>query len=374
MTSPSVARPVFASLFIGAALFGGACDSDSNPSRPELLGPLTCDLADEFLVSGGVGRDGIPTLENPEFISADPSIGNAYLNESDRVVGVVLDGEPLAVPLNILWYHEIVNLDRGSERIAVTYCPLTGSSMGFDRSSLGGDELGISGLLFMNNLIMYNRGDPESLFPQMIGEARCGAEPGRVIARYPVFEMTWRAWRELYPETKVITSDVNISRDYTTNPYGSFYESLANDAFLFPNMPRLDARRPAKERVLGLPPGDGDAGVAFPFGALEDAPSSWTVVPTSWRGSPVVVFWSDQFQGAGAFRPLHPGTGAALDFRVAADGGIEDAETGTKWSIAGVGIEGPLAGTSLEPVAEAYVAFWGAWAAFHPSTELWEGP
>jgi hypothetical protein len=43
------------------------------------------------------------------------------------------------------------------EQLAVTYCPLTGSSIVFDRASVDGDEFGVSGFLWQNNLIMYNR-------------------------------------------------------------------------------------------------------------------------------------------------------------------------------------------------------------------------
>lgn len=366
-------RPLFVPVLVGALLQGVACTESTAPSGPIDDNPLACELPSEFIVDGGVGRGGIPTLQNPEFISAEPSIGNVYLKDGDRVVGVILGGVALAIPHNILWYHEIVNLDQGGEEIAITYCPLTGSSMGFDRSSIGGQELGVSGVLFMNNLIMFNRGDPESLWPQMLGEARCGASVGQKLARYPVFEMTWRAWKELYPETTVITSDVNISRDYTLYPYGPVYELPENDQFLFSNMPSLDTRRLAKERVLGLPPTpNGEPGIAFPFMALDEQVTSWTVVETTWDGDEVVILWSDQFQGAGAFLSRHPITGDPLQFMVT-DKGIEDTTTGTAWSIAGRGLEGPLVGEVLAPIAETYVAFWGAWAAFHPTTRLWEG-
>ena len=50
--------------------------------------------------------------------------------------------------------------------------------------------------------------------------------------------------------------------------------------------------------------------------------------------------------------------------------GIYDVETGSRWSVEGRAVEGALAGETLEPVEEAYVAFWGAWAAFFPDTGL----
>ena len=96
------------------------------PGEPRNL-PQTelpaCDLPREYLVSSPVGRNGIPSLHNPELVNAEPSPQNSYLASDDRILGVFLDGRPLAVPHNILWYHEIANFDRGAERIAVTYCP-----------------------------------------------------------------------------------------------------------------------------------------------------------------------------------------------------------------------------------------------------------
>lgn len=73
------------------------------------------------------------------------------------------------------------------------------------------------------------------------------------------------------------------------------------------------------------------------------------------------------------FRPFHPATGERLHFTTALLRGVVDTTTGTSWSITGEGLDGKLAGLRLEPVAEAYVAFWGAWAAFNPDTRLWKG-
>jgi len=327
----------------------------------------------EFFTDVGLGRGAIPTLQNPELIPGSPHPGNAYLLPTDRVFGFILAGEPIAVPHNILWYHEVVNLDRGGEQVAITYCPITGSGLGFDRRSIDGQELGVSGLLFKNNLIMFNRGEPESLWPQMLGEARCKAELGRQLDRFPIFEMTWQAWTDLYPQTLVITSDINISRNYTLNPYGD-YGSLTNNRFLFPAMPDLDERRPAKERVLGLPATDGgEPGIAYPFLALDGQVGSWVVEHTTWNGEDVVMLWADVQTGGGFFRPFHPLTGESLEFVSTSQDGIQDTTTGTRWSIAGEAIEGPLLGERLEPVLEAYVAYWGAWAAFYPDTRLWLG-
>ncbi|MFB6240203.1 MAG: DUF3179 domain-containing (seleno)protein, partial [Gemmatimonadota bacterium] len=49
---------------------------------------------------------------------------------------------------------------------------------------------------------------------------------------------------------------------------------------------------------------------------------------------------------------------------------IVDRGTGSTWTLDGRAVDGPLEGARLEPVREAYVAFWFAWALFQPETEI----
>ncbi|MEX0601117.1 MAG: DUF3179 domain-containing (seleno)protein, partial [Rhodothermales bacterium] len=149
-------------------------------------------------------------------VSADQA---TYLVDDSRVIGLHFDGKPTAIPHNILWHHEIVNLNGSDMDLAVTYCPLTGSSMAFDRADLNGAEFGVSGLLFKNNLTMYDRRSGESLWPQMNREAGCGPNAGTALTMFPVVEMTWGGWRELHPDTEVISANTGFSRGYREEHY-----------------------------------------------------------------------------------------------------------------------------------------------------------
>ena len=107
-------------------------------------------------ISSAALRDAIPALTDPEMVPLeDPRA--AYLLDHDRVISLELNNFRVAVPLNVLWWHEIVNMAIGVAAVAVTHCPLTGSSLVFDRSQLGGVEFGVSGLLWHTNLMMYDR-------------------------------------------------------------------------------------------------------------------------------------------------------------------------------------------------------------------------
>ncbi|MDX1548488.1 MAG: DUF3179 domain-containing (seleno)protein, partial [Rhodothermales bacterium] len=131
----------------------------------------------------------------------------------------------------------------------------------------------------------------------------------------------------------------------------------------------IDNRRPPKERVLGVPDGAG-GGLAFPFGRLDENSAARAAHATV-GGEEVVVFWSHAAQGAMAYRPR---TGAqTLTFAGMGADAFVDAETNSTWRLDGRAVAGPLAGTQLEPLADAYVAFWFAWAAFQNQTRIWNG-
>lgn len=323
---------------------------------------FNCRIATGNLVDSGVGKDEIPALINPPLVGAEGE-RTGYLADSSRVIGLLVGDVPLAVPHNVLWFHEIVNLDDWAGRsLAVTYCPLTGSSLAFDRSAVDSAEFGVSGLLLDNNLVMYDRRTQESLWPQMRREASCGRDTGTTLPMIPVIEMRWDRWKTLHPDTKVLSGATGHGYFYGSRayPYGD-YERIDNDRLLFDGT-SIDDRRPPKERVLGIPHGKG-RGIALPFGVLDDGtPARVETVPVG--GNEKTVFWSREARGAMAFE-------TAASFSVRDDHIVDDA-TGSVWTVDGRAVEGPRAGEQLEPVETAYVAFWFAWAVFHPRTGVWK--
>ncbi len=364
-----VESPLAAGIRLSVLLFVAsltACDDGglvgSPADRP--IPDLTCSIP-ESLIYPGANKDAIPALVDPAMVQpGHPSL--SYLGDSDRVVGLELDGQSWAIPHNILWWHEIVNLTHGDQAVAITHCPLTGSSLVFDRTSIDGAELGVSGLLYLNNLIMYDRTDEESLWPQMSRGARCGPRDGAQLSQLPIVEMRWDAWRELNPGTLVVSGDTGYRRDYRVYPYGG-YASPTNSQILYP-MPEIDDRRQPKEPVLGIPDGEG-GGIAFPFGELDAGPVY--VAEHELGRRTIVVLWSREAVSAMAYLPEVDGRPVTLEVE---DGRIIDVGTGSVWTVQGHAIEGPLVHDRLAPIPAAYMAYWFAWAAFHPDTEIWERP
>lgn len=309
------------------------------------------------------GKDCIPALTDPSTSDAQDV---SFLDPSSRVIGVQVGEKAIAVPHNILWWHEIANISVEGLNLAVTLCPLTGSSLTFNRSTIGGAEFGVSGLLFKNNLIMYDRRSTESLWPQMMREAGKGEATGTKLEMYPSIEISWEGWKELHPNSAVVNRNTGHQRNYNRYPYGD-YDRKENGNTLYPMPDGIDARRAPKERVLGIPDGEG-GGIAFPFGELADGSATKRVVPYEGADEPIVVFWHGAFEGAMAYRPVLEGE--ELDFTVQ-EGEIVDVGTGSTWTVDGRAISGPMSGKRLEAVPNAYTAFWFAWAGFQPDTEIW---
>ncbi|MXZ80489.1 MAG: DUF3179 domain-containing protein [Gammaproteobacteria bacterium] len=106
--------------------------------------------------SGGPPKDGIPSIDAPEFERvADAS---AWIDPLEPVIALAIGEQAKAYPLQILIYHEIVNDEIAGVPVAVTFCPLCNASIVFDRR-LHGDVLdfGTTGLLRMSDLVMYDR-------------------------------------------------------------------------------------------------------------------------------------------------------------------------------------------------------------------------
>lgn len=173
----------------------------------------------EKIELGGPGRDGIPSIDKPKFITVKEA---DYLEPLDVVMSVTFGGETRAYPHRILNLHEIVNDRIGTNSFVVTYCPLCGSGMVFDRR-YGDEELdfGVSGLLYQSDVLMYDR-QSESLWSQLMMKSISGKKKGEKLKHLPSERMTFAAWALKYPEGKVLSTDTGHERSYRNNPYAGY--------------------------------------------------------------------------------------------------------------------------------------------------------
>ena len=342
-----------------------ALDDRENPAFPTPL------IDPDELLSGGPPPDGIPAIDDPEFERADQV---DWLEDNEPVLSLTVEGETRAYPLRVMTWHEIVNDVVGGVPVAVTYCPLCNSGVAFQRTVVGHGVLsfGTSGLLYADNLVMYDR-QTESLWPQLTGQASVGALTRTELIAIPMGTVAWRDFVSADPNARVLSQETGFDRPYGTNPYTGYDDPDGDLLFGLPGDP--DTRLPVKERVVGL--GDGPASVAVVRSSLVGKPPLEVTV-----GKRHVVLWHRPGQASaldaetvaggadigtvGAFDPVLDGQ--RLHFE-SGGAGFVDRETGSRWDVLGRAIAGPLRGAELEPYRH-LDTFWFAWVTFHPDTSL----
>ncbi len=210
------------------------------------------------VVHGGVARDGIPPLKNPELCTVD-SLAAEYLEDSNVVFGVVANGEARCYPKRILAWHEMVKDVIGGQSFCGVYCTLCGSMIFYKTEFQGKHyELGTSGFLYRSNKLMYDH-KTKSLWSTLGGKPVIGPLVGKGIAlkRHHVVTTTWGKWKALHPDTKVLTTRTGHRRNYGEGvAYKSYFD---NDNLMF-NVPKIDKRiEKNKEPILALRFGTGES-------------------------------------------------------------------------------------------------------------------
>lgn len=331
----------------------------------------TSNIDMDEIISGGVGRDGIPPIDNPQFVSI---LEVDWLENQSPVIAIEVNGIARAYPLAVLTRHEIVNDEIAGIPIAVTFCPLCNSAIVYDRR-VDGDVLrfGVSGNLRNSDLIMWDD-KTESWWQQLTGEAIVGEKTGTLLEIIPSQIVGYGAFTRNFPEGEVLEGDHSkLWIDYGRNPYVG-YDSNSSP-FLFKGNP--DPRLPATSRVFAAV--IQDTPIAYPFRTLEQQPVIHDII----SDVDVVIFWKagatsaldagdiNTSRDVGMVAMFIPKIGD-LSLTFSAEGyHFVDNETGSTWNIFGQATEGELVGEKLEQV-NAFPHFWFAWAAFYPDTLIYE--
>lgn len=310
------------------------------------------------IVSGGPPPDGIPSIDNPKFISVQEA--EEFLEDSDLVVGLDINGDVRAYPLQILVWHEIVNDDVGGVPVAVTYCPLCFTNQVFNRTMNDGQilEFGTSGKLYNSNLVMYDR-TTKSLWSQAMSQAIVGKFAVIKLDRIPFDVAYWKEWKELYPDSKVLSTDTGSTRPYGADPYGDYY---TNGDVLFP-VSHNDDRLGLKEIVVGFE--NNGQHKAYKLQEIENK----KVINDQVNGKPIALFSLHPFM-IRAYDPVVDGQVLEFSYNTKNQSFV-DKQTSSLWNFEGKAISGQMKGKQLTrlPFDE---GFWFEWVAFHPKTELYQ--
>jgi len=217
---------VTALVLVAVLAHGGHAMAQSNPSTWWKVEFPKTDFTNhsvplEEIFSGGPPKDGIPSIDKPEFVLAGL---HGKLAATEPVIGLILNGDARAYPLRILMWHEIVNDEVGGVPVTVTYCPLCNSSIVFDRR-IGGQVLdfGTTGRLRNSDMVMYDR-QTETWWQQFLGEGIVGEMTGTRLKTIPARLESFENFKKRAPNGKVLVPNEANMRDYGRNPY-AYYDS-----------------------------------------------------------------------------------------------------------------------------------------------------
>ena len=260
----------------------------------------------------------IPAADNPAVSSAEDA---TWLEDSDIVFGIEVNGEYRAYPRQIMEVREMVNDTLGGRDLGIPYCTLCGAAQAYftDRMPDGVERpvLRTSGLLIRSNKVMYDV-VTSSVFDTFLGKAVTGplAERGLRLEQATVVTTDWGSWKAAHPETTVLIEALALGRDF------DFRNGRDANGPIFP-VGDVDPRLPVHEDVIGA---------------------------ITASGKPIA------FQRSAALIALRNGESIVFeDIRLELDAG----------GIRAVGVDGADIGS--------HQAFWFAWSQFHPDTELWSG-
>ena len=307
-------------------------------------------------MSGGPPKDGIPPVDKPVYISVKRA--GKEMKPSDVVFVVESDSKVRVYPRKVLVWHEIVNDEFHGKTGSVTYCPLTGSVIGFygfinDKFS----TFGTSGKLLNSNLVMYDR-ETDSYWPQVYGEAINGSQNNNKLDNFPVVWTTWEKASKAYPNADVLSRKTGFFRNYGNDPYGSYSDEggyYNRGKPFFPIM-HEDKRLSSKTVVVGV------KGVAGESAILKSLVESKKVVDFNIGKESFVALYDNRLAAVRVY-PNKSG------LKLKAEGEHFSDSSGKIWSVELGVLTNNESGEKISP-AYHFDVMWFAWSAFYPERDL----
>lgn len=206
--------------------------------------------------------------------------------------------------------------------------------------------------------VMVAKGRDGTLWSALSGVAFEGPQKGKRLERIPSMVTDWGYWLMLHPESTAY--NLFGGKRY---PMAALPTRMSAEAKQ--TMGEVDARLKPEALVLGV-----ESGAAFRAYPV-DTRSERACIMDEVNGEPLAVFWYGPTATATAYRTVIDGKKLTFyaDKISPETAPFKDRETGTRWSLAGRGIDGPLRGEELTWVNSVQCR-WYAWSAEHPETTI----
>lgn len=267
-----------------------------------------------------------------------------------QVLGIDLNGEQKAFPVNMIFYHHQITDAVGGHPVWVTYCGLCRSGRVYDLKIDGGPrDFTLVGAINFNATFRDNQ--TGTWWRQETGEAAKGPLQGQQLGDIAFEQMSLENWLTKYPQSTVLQYDPVFAGRY------QFLAKLLNYEASLPGWHRQET----PPLVIGVEAG-GQAR-AYDWEQVKKR----RLVNDTLGAVPLLVL-SDT-GGSSAFVYDRRLDGQTLEFS-RTDQGLTDTATGSIWDDFGRCTAGKLKGKQLAQV-QSYRQFLRAWITFHDGTDFY---
>lgn len=208
--------------------------------------------------------------------------------------------------------------------------------------------------------VMVVRGKDGTLWSALTGIAFDGPQKGQRLKRIPSLVTTWSHWMMLHPESTAY--DLFDGKTYKVT---SLPQKMSDEARR--SMGQVDPRLKPLTNVLGVE--FARTNKAYPLDSLPERACLLDKV----ADQDIAVLWYGPTKTAVAFhRQLGARTLTLYADNISPESApFKDKETGSRWTLAGRAVDGPLRGKELKWV-NSIQCRWYAWSAEYPETSLYE--
>lgn len=276
------------------------------------------------------------------------------------VIGVVINGEAKAYPIQVIGYHHQVKDTIGGSPVIVTYCTVCRTGRVF--SPFVNDKYEEFRLVGMDHFnAMFEDATTKSWWRQANGEAITGKLKGTRLPEVPSRQMRLDDWMQLYPGSLVMLPDSNFNKKYAD------LKNYDIDTAIGKLETRDSASWAFKSWIIGV--NIKNESKAYDWNNLDKK----KLLQDSFAGTPLLLTLHPNGQ---TFYVLNRTVGNKVLHFTYDDTSLaykptsvmRDAETSSIWKLNGICIDGLMKGSALVPV-QAYQEFWHSWQTFHPNTK-----
>jgi len=283
------------------------------------------------------------------FIPASNSI-----DKSKLVIGVVINGEAKAYPIQLIGYHHQVIDTVGNEPVIITYCTVCRTGRVYSSRVNGQNE--VFRLVGMDHFnAVFEDQTTKTWWQQASGIAIAGPLKGKMLKEIPSYQSSIESWIHRYPNSMVMEPDPLYDEKY----FG--LEDYDKGTMRSELVKRDNRSWQPKSWIVGVR--NQSSSMAYDWNDLVKK----RVIQDSLESLPILVTIENDSSSFHVYdRRVND---VILNFNTnITNNHFTDNNTGSVWDMNGYCIDGSLKGSQLTSV-QAYNEFWHAWERFEPNTK-----